>query len=179
VRQVPGVPVDRRSVGNAFYRKNTQLIAVRGFSGYCWGMNLKLPPVSAGFSLVEVTLAIGLVTFGLLSVVGTLPTGMQTLRESSEQTLHAQILASVSEGLAVSDFTGLTARDFYFDENAQPQGAAASARYKASLQPEAPSMPGVTAADLAPNLKRIRIGITRVDIPNAATSSYALQVASQ
>lgn len=136
------------------------------------------PPRTAGFSLVEVTLAIGLVTFGLLSVVGLLPGGMSNLRESTEQMVHAQILASVSEMLAVSDFDAATNGVEFFDEEGHLVLKQGDARYKATLTEVKPSIPGVDPTGMSAHLKRLQVGIARIDMPNAPAGAYALQVAA-
>ena len=47
---------------------------------------------TAAFSLVEVTLAIGIIAFGLIAIIGLLPVGMNSGRESVDVT-HAQLVA--------------------------------------------------------------------------------------
>lgn len=54
---------------------------------------------SAGFSLVEVTLAIGIVSFALLAVVALLPVGLKSVKNSAEQAAGAAVLESLSEAL--------------------------------------------------------------------------------
>jgi len=44
-----------------------------------------------GFSLVEVVLALGVMSFGLVSIVGLLPAGLKTMHESVCTTVEAQI----------------------------------------------------------------------------------------
>jgi len=46
---------------------------------------------AAGFSLVEVTLAIGIVAFAFIAVVGLIPTGLKLFRQSMDLTLATQI----------------------------------------------------------------------------------------
>jgi type II secretory pathway pseudopilin PulG len=50
---------------------------------------------SRGFSLVEVTLALGLVAFALISLLGLLPVGLNTVRESSDQRDGMNILSAL------------------------------------------------------------------------------------
>ena len=47
------------------------------------------------FSLVEVTLALGIVSFGLVSVLGLLPTGVNMAKESSDETGAVNILVAM------------------------------------------------------------------------------------
>jgi type II secretory pathway pseudopilin PulG len=55
------------------------------------------PPVSriAGFSLVEVTLALGVAAFCLLVLLGLLPTGLKTQQNSIQQTTANQIISQI------------------------------------------------------------------------------------
>jgi len=54
---------------------------------------------AAGFSLVEVTVAIGIVAFAMLAVVGLLPTGMKIARNSAEQAQAADVVHTLAESL--------------------------------------------------------------------------------
>ena len=67
----------------------------------------------AAFSLVEVTLALGIAAFCLIAVFGLVPVGVQTNRNATSQTAATNILSSV-----VSDI------------RASPKGGAPSAIYK-------------------------------------------------
>jgi len=67
---------------------------------------------AAAFSLVEVTLAMGVAAFCLIAVFGLMPVGVQTNRNAISQTAATNILSSV-----VSDI------------RASPKGTGASAQY--------------------------------------------------
>ena len=69
----------------------------------------------AGFSLVEVTLALGVAAFCLIAVFGLVPVGVQTNRNATSQTFATNILSGV-----VSDI------------RASPPGTGLSAKYKIS-----------------------------------------------
>jgi|HubBroStandDraft_6_1064221.scaffolds.fasta_scaffold1684917_1 uncharacterized protein (TIGR02598 family) len=66
----------------------------------------------SGFSLVEVTLALGIAAFCLIAVFGLMPVGVQTNRNATSQTAATNILSSV-----VSDI------------RASPKGTTATAQY--------------------------------------------------
>lgn len=51
---------------------------------------------TAGFSLVEVTLAMGLVSFCLVAMLGVIPVGLEQERKSADQLVAAQVLAAVA-----------------------------------------------------------------------------------
>jgi type II secretory pathway pseudopilin PulG len=46
----------------------------------------------SGFSLVEVTLAIGIVAFALLAIIGLIPTGLRSVQDATQQARASDIL---------------------------------------------------------------------------------------
>lgn len=156
---------------------------------YRLGMSTVFSPgrrraAAPGFSLVEVTMALGLISFALLAMIGLIPAGLGSLRDSTQQSVNAQILQQISSGLAVngfasrSEFSDFGGTNLYFDAEAQALPDAAGARYKAAVTAQSPSLPGVATndADLSTSLKRLGISVSREDIPNAATNFYSLQL---
>lgn len=61
----------------------------------------------AGFSLVEVSLAIGIVAFGIMAVFGLFPAGMGMFRQSIDRTVSSQILQQVINEAQATDFDEL------------------------------------------------------------------------
>ncbi len=61
----------------------------------------------AAFSLVEVTLAIGIVSFAILSVLGTMSVGLSTVRDAKKDTTSAQIASQIGSGMSQTPFTNL------------------------------------------------------------------------
>ena len=60
----------------------------------------RLPsPRCRGFSLTEVVLALGIVSFAMVAAVGLLPAGLQVVKNSNDQAAAAQVLASLSDSL--------------------------------------------------------------------------------
>jgi uncharacterized protein (TIGR02598 family) len=80
---------------------------------------------TASFSLVEVTLAIGVAGFCLIAVFGLLPVGVQTNQRSISQTAATAVLSSVVADLRATPITSTTspqyvitfgtAKTLYFD----------------------------------------------------------------
>jgi Tfp pilus assembly protein PilV len=70
------------------------------------------------FSLVEVTLALGVAAFCLLAVFGLMPIGVQTNRNATSQTAAANIMAAVVADLRATPLT------------TPPGGATASVQYQ-------------------------------------------------
>ena len=55
----------------------------------------RCPPETAGFSLVEVTLALGVAALCLITLLGLLPAGVKTQQTSIQQTTANQIISQV------------------------------------------------------------------------------------
>lgn len=53
----------------------------------------------SAFSLIEVTISIGIVAFALIAVVGLLPVGLSSQKQANEQATGVQALARISEAL--------------------------------------------------------------------------------
>src|SRR5947199_2061260 len=68
--------------------------------------------VCRAFSLVEVTLAIGVAAFCLIAVFGLVPVGVQTNRNATSQTAATNIAASVAADLRATPNTSATSSQF-------------------------------------------------------------------
>lgn len=100
-----------------------------------------------GFSLVEVTIALGLVSFVAVSVIGLLPTGLSVMRNAMDQTVEAQIVRSISGQSQVANFTNLTqGGPSYFDHEGQLLSSGEGARYTVTLSRHSPVFPGSSGA---------------------------------
>jgi uncharacterized protein (TIGR02598 family) len=118
----------------------------------------------AGFSLVEVTLALGVAGFCLITLFGLLPLGVKTNQNSISQTAAAALLSSVMADLRATPKTSLTSRQYeitiattkvlYFDAEGRavtPGDPNASPRYRLTVT--FPSNPGGTFAPTFVTLK--------------------------
>jgi len=123
---------------------------------------------AAGFSLVEVCLAIGIVAFGLLAVIGLLPAGTDIFRQSIQTTVASQILQQAISEANETDFdqlikdsagsaipagtTGVKAIR-YFDEQgkelAQPALAVYHVNTRVQSATDSPATPAFTNLNLA------------------------------
>ena len=68
--------------------------------------------VTSAFSLVEVTLALGIAAFCLIAVFGLLPVGMQTNRNAKSQTRATNLMAAVMADLRATPSTKTTSLQF-------------------------------------------------------------------
>jgi len=95
----------------------------------------------SGFSLIEVTIAIGIVGFAVLALLGTLGVGSRTLGSAVSYSMQAQITQNVMGSLKLSDFTMLTnaspdgwdGAKLYFDERGVSTTNSAVAIYTANI----------------------------------------------
>jgi uncharacterized protein (TIGR02598 family) len=67
---------------------------------------LKQSGASGGFSLVEITLALGITAVCLIAIFGLLPIGIQANRNATEQTHSLAVLSAVSADLRATPGTG-------------------------------------------------------------------------
>ena len=65
-----------------------------------------------GFSLVEVTLALGVVSLCLVTILGLVPIGLRTNQNASSQTVAANILSAVIADMRATPRAGTTSNQF-------------------------------------------------------------------
>jgi uncharacterized protein (TIGR02598 family) len=69
-------------------------------------------PFASGFSLVEVTLALGIAAFCLIAVFGLMPVGVQANRNATSQTAATNIVAAVIADLRATPRNSPTSSQF-------------------------------------------------------------------
>ena len=111
----------------------------------------------AAFSLVEVTLALGVAAFCLIAVFALLPVGVEANRSATSQAAAIGIIAAVIADLRVTPQTSATSSQFaitfgtvttlYFDGNGQTTSSISSdSRYRLGIT--FPSTGALTYANL-------------------------------
>jgi uncharacterized protein (TIGR02598 family) len=124
------------------------------------------------FSLVEVTLALGVAAFCLIAVFGLLPIGVQTNQRATSQTAATSIMANVVSDLRATPkanptssqfaITFGTAKTLYFDGAGQFTTAlGANSRYQVNVKWNSSGFTGLRYADV------------KVTWPAAATAANA------
>jgi len=103
------------------------------------------------FSLVEVALSLGIISFSLLGILALLPVGIGTHNTSVRQTAAANLLTSIIADLRAAPASGVSPRyslnvreeqltPLYLDENGAPvEPGDASARFRLELRLSQPS----------------------------------------
>jgi uncharacterized protein (TIGR02598 family) len=80
------------------------------------------PHSSAGFSLVEVTLALGIAAIGLTALLGLVPWSLDLLRESASDVAEAKIIQTVAADYQMTDWGQRSKKmkpadkEYYFDQ---------------------------------------------------------------
>jgi uncharacterized protein (TIGR02598 family) len=113
-----------------------------------------------GFSLIEVTLALGVAAVCLIAAFGLLPIGVQTNRNATSQTVGSSIIAAVIADLRATPTTRTTSSQFgitfginpptlYFDGAGQVSSSlVADSRYQLNITWNASAPTGLKYADL-------------------------------
>ncbi|XHR31170.1 MAG: Verru_Chthon cassette protein B [Chthoniobacteraceae bacterium] len=77
------------------------------------------PRGKRGFTLIEITLALGIVSFAFIGLLGLLPAGLQTFRSAVDTSVRSQIIQRICSDAMQADFDTLISNppaDRYFDD---------------------------------------------------------------
>ena len=99
------------------------------------------PAAQAAFSLVEVVIAIGIVAFAFMAILGMLPVGMSVFRNSMNNAITSQIAQRVINDCQQSDFSELIK-----DEGGNPITAASGRKVKRYFDDQANETTDVSQA---------------------------------
>lgn len=118
-------------------------------------MTAARPRKEGGFSLVEVVLAIGIVVFCLLAIVGLFSVGQTASRRATDQTsLAAAAFQVMSKTRSLPNPTATT---YYFNRQGQATNLA-SANYVCDVS--LGTVPTTEMADISTNLTRVKMQFT-------------------
>ena len=144
-----------------------------------------------GFSLIEVTLAMGIISFSLLTILGLMPVGLNTMRQAMDSTQRAQILRRISGEVMVkpwSQIRGTNALDGtkrFFDDEGQEQNISqtnADTRYWVQFSVTNTIFPGSRNADasfVTNSLQTVKVMLISVNaIPSEKTNYFCIPVAN-
>lgn len=103
---------------------------------------------SAGFSLVEVTIAIGIIAFAYVTLLGLLQSGLVSFREAMDRTISAQIAQAILNDKRQTPFADLinpakNPAELRFNDEGQPVRDSSQTVFVATVKIESPvSVPG-------------------------------------
>lgn len=136
---------------------------------------------TAAFSLVEVTLALGIAAFCLIAVIGIIPVGVQTNRNAKSQTAATNIMAAVVSDLRATPTAGNnpspqfaitfgTCKNLYLDSQGQ---VVASSDCNTSITPPATARYKLNVTWSDSGSTALRYADLKVTWPAAATAANA------
>ncbi|MFV0336671.1 MAG: Verru_Chthon cassette protein B [Chthoniobacterales bacterium] len=85
--------------------------------------------VSCGFSLVEVVIALGILSFALMGIVGLLPAGLSQFRQAIDISTQSQIAQALIAELQREDYSAIQSGTFYFDSEGRSLATADREQY--------------------------------------------------
>ncbi len=118
-----------------------------------------------GFSLVEVVLALGVIAFAVIAIIGLLSMTLRAGREANEDTILPLMAGRVMDDLRSTPFADLTnaghfpdGKQIFFDAQGLPTAVAGEQVYQCEIRwsPHPPS----PAEDLSPRLARAVLTFT-------------------
>ena len=131
---------------------------------------------AAAFTLVELALALGIVSFAMVSIFGLVPIGLQASRDSSDQIARTNITKQIASEAQLTDFdklADLTKSPYYFDADGV-RCAKAESRYSASASLRTSTdIPG-TGSEKWNSVALIELEITSVS--NAKPTTHFVHV---
>ena len=149
-------------------------------------MAVRLSRRPRGFSLVEVALALGIVSFGLMVSVSLLPVSLKTIRDASERTIESQLVDAVKSDLLMTPYGTLRSSSplsYYFDQEGMAQDTQSSETYyRLTVEIHDPLYPGHDQGPLqAVDAGLVQAKITvasgpTVTVANKDTRTYSILI---
>lgn len=143
------------------------------------------------FSLIEVALAMGIISFSLLVVLGLMPVGLDTMRQAMDSTQKAQILRRISGEVMLTPWSqlkgtnSLDGKKRFFDDEGQEQtitSTNANTRYWAQLSVTNILFPGSATVDarlITNSMQSVKVTLVSVNAsPSEKTNIFSIPVAN-
>ena len=134
----------------------------------------------SAFSLVEVTIAIGIVSFALVTLLGVVPVGLIATQEAMRQTARSQIIKQISSDLGMMPFARIgdyLASEQYYDYNGSRSIGTSDRVFIATMTNALPSYPGSSnLSGLEESLIRVVVKIRRITESTNAEARTTLAV---
>jgi len=126
------------------------------------------------FSLTEVVIALGIVSFALIAIVGLIPLGLNSLKDSVSDSTMSLLISNIRGSLAGQPFKAGTLDPLYYESSARLQGTASDANsyYRVDVTVAEPGQSIPNANLLVATLKIS----WPVSVPEANRQSYVTSV---
>ncbi len=109
-------------------------------------------------------MAIGIVSFAILSVLGTMSVGLSTVRDAKKETTSAQIAAQIGSGMSQTPFANLaafaTGGPYFFDDSGRKLDSLQSASFSARVEAVSTAYPGAPSDVLTTSASKWRITVS-------------------
>lgn len=143
--------------------------------------NTRIPPrsPSLGFSLVEVTLSLGIVSFAMMTLLSLLPVGLSNVHRAAVQTGEASIakrMSSELQQIPLSEIKSLHHQTHYYDEQGNLLDSGTNAYFSAGFEILDPSIPGASTLDYTAVARTVKVTIRYPQ--NAPLSAQQISVFS-
>ena len=128
-----------------------------------------------GFSLVEVAVALGLMSFVITGLLGLVPIGLNTIRDAKNDSMRAEIIKSVANTAQQTDFSllgTLNGTKYQFDNNGMLSST--NALYEAELSTGPVSVPSSASPVTLPGLASVTIAIHRIPNTKSEASTHVV-----
>lgn len=118
-----------------------------------------------GLTLVEVALALGVVSFSMISILGLLPSGLVQLRESMNQTVEAQIVSAIAAQALVTEFSNQAGTEYFDEEGLAVRSTDPNVFYTVEISALDSIFPGSSNKGGADSLRRLQLEIEALNQP--------------
>jgi len=126
----------------------------------------------AGFNLVEIAMALAIISFSCTLLLGLLPASLTAFHQAMGNTIESQIVQSLSNDLELDAFSSLSASSFpttyYYDSEGQALPSITGAYYTATV-----ALKQVTTSNSPVNLPGISSTNTKAAYNVTVSVSYA------
>jgi uncharacterized protein (TIGR02598 family) len=140
---------------SSHFQSSTELMKISAQSGSKASRSFARFP--HGFSLIEVTIALGVFAFAMIPIIGLVSSGMKSLRGSMDEGVRGEIVRKVVAEAGRVPYTNLSSfngTNFYFDdEGVQQASSNAQTIFVASNSVAPPPSLITTNTDIAQLLK--------------------------
>lgn len=145
--------------------------------------NRSIFSIKAGFSLIEVMLALGVVSFAMITSVGLLPEVLKTYRDTKQDTTHANIVQFITSNANMSPFSNLATsfngKTWQFDDDGQLLQNQSNATVSYTVYTTGTTPPALPNGTPSSNTLDLEIQIQDANAPSGMVSIYHVLIANQ
>jgi len=122
------------------------------------------------FSMVEMALAMAIVSFAMVSLLGLIPVGLKITRDTLDITVQSQVFQLISNQIQLTDYKNMSqwnGQKLYFDSQGLPQTDPAKSVFEADLNVQNVSTDTMSDAISQDNASLVVIKISSIQRPQS------------